>query len=347
MINHWFQNRCLAPNQVSQERGQKHQLSLTKPAGSLGLLETIAVSFCAWQNTNSPRCENIQICIFAGDHGVCAQGVSAFPQQVTAQMIDNFIAGGAAISVLAKKLGADFSVVNMGVVSPIADAPALVNSPLMSGTNDLTLEAAMSDKTVLDALELGQQQSAANIDLFIGGDMGIANTTSASAIYSAVLDLSPEITAGPGTGVDEQGIRRKQQVIAAALRRHKQHIDTPIKVLQRLGGLEIAGLTGAYIASAQQGVPILVDGFIATAAALIACRINPSCRDWMLFAHRSAEPAHQHALRALNAEPLLDIGMRLGEGSGAATAVPLIQTALQLHNMMASFDNAGISEAQE
>ncbi len=348
--DHWFQQPCAEPKQLSREQAQAHQLDLTKPAGSLGMLEDIAVLFCAWQGTNRPRCETIQICVFAGDHGVCAQGVSAFPQEVTAQMIHNFVAGGAAISVIAHQLGADFSVINMGITSQLDDAPSLVNTPLVPGTQDFTIEPAMSEKTMLDALELGRKQVTnrnTSADLFIGGDMGIGNTTSASAIYSALLDLSPEITVGPGTGVNQQGILTKQSVITKALQLHQQELKTPFGVLQRLGGLEIAGLVGAYIACAQQGVPILIDGFIATSAALIACRMNPACRDWMLFGHRSAEPAHEQALIALNAKPILDIGMRLGEGSGAAAAVSLIQTSLQLHNNMATFSNAGVSESEQ
>jgi len=333
MTDHWFQQTCPAPDQTSY--------------GSLGMLEEIAVSFSAWQATDRPSCDDIQICVFAADHGVCAQGVSAFPQKVTAQMILNFVAGGAAISVLAKQLGAEFSVVNMGISSDIEDAPSLINSPLMQGTKDFTIEPAMSDTTVLHALELGRQQVIScnkKTQLFIGGDMGIGNTTSASAIYSALLELPPEQTVGPGTGVDQQGITKKQDVVASALRLHSDKIGTPLSVLQHLGGLEIAGLTGAYIASAQRGQPILVDGFIASSAALLACKINQNCRDWMMFAHRSAEPGHQQVLAALKATPLLDIGMHLGEGSGAAAAVSLVQTALRLHNNMATFDGAGVSE---
>lgn len=342
---HWFETSCKTIQAKHIDAAKAHQNILTKPTGSLGLLEDIAVSFSAWQETNSPRLEIIQITVFAGDHGVCAQGVSAFPQEVTAQMIFNFCAGGAAISVLAHNMGAQFNVVNMGIKSPIDDAPNLVNIPLMRGTNDFTLEAAMSEKTLFDALELGKQQVNPKASLFIGGDMGIGNTTAASAIYSLLLKLPAESTVGPGTGVDKDGLAIKRKCLYRAFNLHAENLETPLGILQHIGGLEIAGLVGAYIACAQYGIPILVDGFITTAAALLAVAINPQCRDWMLFAHKSAEPAHKHALESLKATPILDLGMRLGEGSGAGVAVSLIKSSLALHSNMATFADAGVSES--
>lgn len=258
-------------------------------------------------------------------------------------MIQNFIHGGAAISVLARRASADFAVVNAGTVEALDDAPQLQNAQLANGTADFTEQAAMSADLLSAALELGRQQITA-ADLFIGGEMGIGNTTAASAIYCALLELSPELAVGPGTGVDEEGLDRKCQVIYRALDFHANKLSNAVDVLQRLGGLEIAGLVGAYIACAQIGVPVLVDGFISTAAALLADEINPGVRDWLLFAHQSAEPAHQHALEHLQAQALLNLGMRLGEGSGAGVAVPLIQTALALHSEMATFADAGVSE---
>ena len=340
----WYQQPCQAINKQSIDEALSHQTILTKPAGSLGQLEDIAVAYCGWQETNQPSCENIQISVFAGDHGVCQQGVSAFPQEVTAQMILNFISGGAAISVLSKSLNADLSIINMGVKTRIGDASNLENINLMPGTNDFTVSAAMSEAVMQQALSAGQDQVKQDTQLFIGGDMGIGNTTSASAIYSLLLDIPPETTVGPGTGVNEQGIKIKQQVIHRAIDLHKAHTRSPLDILQRVGGLEIAGLVGAYIACAQRGVPILIDGFITTAAALLATHINPASRDWMLFAHNSAEPAHSHALEFMGAKPMLDIGMRLGEGSGAGVAATIVRSALQLHCEMATFANAGVSE---
>jgi nicotinate-nucleotide--dimethylbenzimidazole phosphoribosyltransferase len=215
----------------------------------------------------------------------------------------------------------------------------------MSGTKDFTQDSAMSRETLIAALNAGRQHVDTKADMFIGGDMGIGNTSSASAIYSVLLKQAPEITVGPGTGVDKQGLARKRKALYQALNRHGELMQSPLDVLERVGGLEIAGLVGAYIACAQAGVPILIDGFITTAAALLACKINPSTRDWMMFSHKSAEPAHQLALESLKASPLLDLKMRLGEGSGAAVAAPIIISALALHSNMATFGSAGVSES--
>jgi len=345
MIKQWFLMPAKAISQADIDAARAQQLQLTKPPGSLGQLEDIAVLFCAWQQSAKPKCDDIQIAVFAADHGVCAQGVSAFPQEVTAQMVHNFTNGGAAISVLAKQIGAKFRVINLGLTSAIEDTPGLLNSPLMPGTDDFTQASAMSYDTLQSALIIGRDSVLPDADLFIGGDMGIGNTTAASAIYSVLLKQSPETTVGPGTGVDKDGMSLKRKALYSAFNLHGEHLDEPIDILQRIGGLEIAGLVGAYISCAQSGVPILVDGFITTAAALLAVRINPSTREWMIFAHKSTEPAHALALKSLNATPLLDLGMRLGEGSGSAVAVPLITNALKLHNYMATFDSAGVSES--
>lgn len=346
MTTPWYQQVCKKVNHETVELALKHQSGLTKPCGSLGQLEDIAVAFCGWQNRIQPSCNNIQISVFAADHGICQRGVSAFPQEVTAQMIDNFLSGGAAISVLAKNLNAELTVINMGLKTPIQDAPNLINIDLMPGTNDFTVAAAMTESKLQQALAVGKQQVKNNTDLFIGGDMGIGNTTAASAIFSLLLNLAPEITVGPGTGIDAAGMKIKQTVVKQAIELHKSKINSPMDILQRVGGLEIAGLVGAYIASAQQAVPILIDGFITTAAALLAIHINPATRDWMLFAHNSAEPAHNLALQSIQAKPILNLGMRLGEASGAGIAASVIISALNLHNQMASFSSAGVSEKQ-
>lgn len=345
MTDQWFLQACPSVNQKQIDKAREHQHQLTKPPGSLGLLEDVAIAFCGFQDTLTPRLDKIKISIFAGDHGVCQHGVSAFPQEVTAQMVHNFVAGGAAICVLARELNADFQVVNTGICQPIGDAKNLVNKPVGLGTQDFSVAPAMSLTQMLEAMSLGKEQiDESASDLFIGGDMGIGNTTSASAIYSVLLDLAPELTVGPGTGIDQDGIKTKQKALYQALNTHADHITTDLDTLQRVGGFEIAALVGAYIASAQAGTPILVDGFISTASALLASRINPSAREWMLFAHRSAEPAHQQALDSMRATPLLDIGLRLGEGSGAAVAVSLIKSALALHTEMATFASAGVSD---
>ena len=338
-----FRQPAQAVDQYAREQAIQHQCRLTKPPGSLGRLEQLATDFAAWQGCAHPQLAHIDVVVFAGDHGICIHEVSAFPQVVTTQMVANFVAGGAAISVLSTLLKANFNVVNAGVASPLPDCDGLVNRPIGQGTADFTERPAMTHQELEAALLLGREQlEHSHAQLFIGGDMGIGNTTSASALYSALLSLGAEESCGPGTGVDAMGIARKHAVINKALLLHQASLCDPFEVLRCLGGYEIAALVGAYIRCAQRGIPILVDGFISTAAALVAEKINPSIRPWLLFAHQSAEPAHRRALDYFKAQPLLNLGMRLGEGSGAAIAVSLIQSALALHNTMATFDQAGV-----
>jgi nicotinate-nucleotide--dimethylbenzimidazole phosphoribosyltransferase len=344
----WIKETAKKINHDSIVAAKQHQSILTKPMGSLGRLEQLAEQFAGWQGVTHPRLEKINVVVFAGDHGVCQQQVSAFPQAVTTQMMMNFLNGGAAISVLAQAIGADFTVCNLGTVSPLPeeflDHPRLIQKNITAGTADFSQGAAMSNEELIAALNSGRDMvETIDTDLFIGGEMGIGNTTSASAIYSALLAMSPKQVVGAGTGVDEAGMERKQQVISTALALHQSQLNDPYQVLRCLGGLEIAALVGSYIRCAQKGIPVLVDGFICTAAALLACRLNPSVQRWLLYSHQSAEAAHGIALHALAAEPLLQLGLRLGEGSGAAVAVPIIQAALNLHNQMATFTQAGVS----
>ena len=351
MKSSWYTEPCLAPDSESRRQAEKHQNTLTKPPKSLGELENIALDFAAWQGNHIPSCEGILVRIFAGDHGICKHSVSAFPQSVTAQMLSNFLSGGAAISVLAKRLDADFGAVNLGTCEPLPDMDGLVNAQLMEGTNDFSQTNAMSDDTMMACMNLGAQQinqaveAKQQLSLFIGGDMGIGNTSSASTIYSLALGSPARDTVGPGTGLDSQAVQQKISIVDQAIRLHQEAAKGPLEILARVGGLEIAALCGAYIRSAQQQIPILVDGFITTAAALLAAKLNPSVREWMMFAHVSAEPAHALALEHLNASPLLNLGMRLGEGSGAAIACPLIMEALALHREMATFESAGVSQS--
>jgi len=355
MMKEWYLSPAKEIDAQALADAQTRQAQLTKPQGSLGELEELAVKFAGWQGRTTPSCKNILIRVFAGDHGVCKErfdedgvplaNVSAFPQSVTAQMIHNFINGGAAINVLAKQLNADFAVVNMGTAEPIQlSAPHLITHQLMNGTNDFTQEPAMSIEVLQRALQAGYDEVAGkNFDLFIGGEMGIGNTTSASALYSLLMKVGPEATVGAGTGVDKDGVAMKRKMIYQAINRHGELLETPLSMLQHVGGLEIAALVGAIIGAAQNGTPILVDGFICTAAALLAVKLNPSVRQWLLFSHKSAEKAHAKALTELETRPLLDLNMRLGEGSGSAVAVSIIQSALALHAQMATFEEASIS----
>ncbi|HBD24255.1 MAG TPA: nicotinate-nucleotide--dimethylbenzimidazole phosphoribosyltransferase, partial [Oceanospirillaceae bacterium] len=282
------------------------------------------------------------------DHGVTEEGVSAFPQFVTGEMIKNFSAGGAAISVLAQQQGAEFEVVNVGTVVDLPALKHVVDATVMKGTANFAHQAAMSPAQLAAALKVGKEaaerahQKGATV--FIGGDMGIGNTSAATALSAWVLDDDANNHVGPGTGLDAAGVSHKGQVIAAALAKHKAAMTSPLAALQYVGGLEIAALVGAYVRSAQLGMAILVDGFITTSAALIAAQIQPQITSWMFFSHASAEPGHQAMVKALGAKPILDLGMRLGEGSGAGVALSILKSACATHNHMATFAEAAVSE---
>ncbi|WP_236555909.1 nicotinate-nucleotide--dimethylbenzimidazole phosphoribosyltransferase [Alcanivorax sp. S71-1-4] len=333
-------------NTAMAARARARQAMLTKPPGSLGRLERLAITLSAQQHREQPDVDAVRIVIFAGDHGVCAENISAFPQVVTAQMVANFAAGGAAISVLARHLGADLEVINTGTVTAQPRLPGVLDERLGAGTANIVQAPAMTQAQCDAALDIGVRAAAraaqAGIGLFVGGEMGIGNTTSATAVASALLGSDPAALTGPGTGLAPAGVAHKVDVIRRALQRHGQDTD-PLHVLTSLGGFEINALTGALLGCAQHRIPVLVDGFIVSVAALAACRLQPALRDWLHFAHRSSEPGHSAVLGALDADPLLELDMRLGEGSGAAVAVPLLQAACRLHNQMASFDSAGVS----
>lgn len=343
----WLGIPAAVPDAGARRAAEMRQAQLTKPPGALGRLETTAIQLAALQGTPQPCLERVHITVFAADHGVAAEGVSAFPQSVTAEMVRNFARGGAAISVAARTLGASLDVINLGTVHDPGPLAGVQDCRLGPGTADFTREPAMTEHQLARALGCGRQAveraRLAGAQLFIGGEMGIGNTTAAAALACALLDTPAERLAGPGTGLDTAGVRRKALVIQRALARHDGHLHTPLEVLHRLGGFEIAALTGACIACGHIGVPVLVDGFIGSVAALAAARLCPGAAAWFLFSHTSAEPGHGAVLEALEARPLLDLGMRLGEGSGAAVAVPLLRMACALHNEMATFAEAGIS----
>lgn len=347
----WYTEPCASIDAAAETEARRRQAQLTKPAGALGELELLAIRLAGLQARVLPTVDRVHISIFAADHGVAAENVSAFPQAVTAQMIDNFARGGAAISVAARALGATLEVVDLGTVATSRPAPQVHRAVIAAGTANLACEAAMSDAQLERALAAGhaaaQRAQAASAELFIGGEMGIANTTSASALACQLLGATPMALAGPGTGIDVQGLARKIAVIERALALHGAHCRAPRETLRRLGGFEIAALTGALIRCAQLRMPVLVDGFIVSVAALVATRLNPGVRPWLLFAHRSAEPGHARVLDALGARGLLDLGMRLGEGSGAAVAVPLLRMACVLHADMATFAEAGVATGAE
>jgi nicotinate-nucleotide--dimethylbenzimidazole phosphoribosyltransferase len=335
-------------NEAARAAALARQAQLTKPPGSLGRLETLAVALAAMQGRALPRIERPWIGIFAADHGVAAEGVSAFPQSVTQQMLANFVGGGAAISVLAREAGATLEVIDVGTLAP-SPAAGVIQAQVGCGTANFCRQPAMSAAQAHAALDAGaaacMRAQAGGADLFIGGEMGIANTTTAAALACALLGLPGAALAGAGTGVDAAGVARKAAIIDRALALHGLAAapSDPLHALRAVGGFEIGALAGAYLAAAQAGVPVLVDGFICSAAALLAVRLNPGARDWMLFAHASAESGHAALLRSLDAQPLLALDMRLGEASGAAAAIPLLRLACALHAGMATFAEAGVA----
>ncbi len=345
----WLYEPVAQVDTNARAAAEARQAQLTKPPGSLGRLEQLAVDFAGWQGRSVPAIDRIGLAVFAADHGVAAQGVSAFPQSVTAQMVANFAAGGAAVAVLARRAGANMTVVNLGTVSATAHVPGVVNHDLAPGTADFTEAPAMSQATLAKALAVGAHHVTPNLSLFVGGEMGIANTTSAAAVYAALAGREAATVVGRGTGVNDAGLAAKQTAVHRGLTQHapawagQDQANATQTILRCLGGLEIAALTGAYIAAAQRSVPVVVDGFIASVAALAAARINPGVADWLVYGHRSAEAGHAQVLADLNAQPLLDLGMRLGEGSGAMMAVPVIQNALVLHAGMATFAEGGLA----
>lgn len=348
MSSDWLNDQVKVLDKAAMEKAMERQQQLTKPPGSLGRLEDLAIRLGGMQGSDSPGVERIAITVFAADHGVAASGVSAFPQEVTVQMLANFSAGGAAISVLARQLGATLEVVDVGTAIEPNELAGVISHRAGSGTANLHHQDAMTSDQLGIALAAGktavQRAVDAKADIFIGGDMGIANTTSAAAIACVLLQAEPRLLAGPGTGLDEKGVLHKANVLSEALSRYQGLEKNPLETLRCLGGFEIAALAGAYLSCAQLGVPALVDGYITTAAALVAIKYHPGVRDWLIFSHRSAEPGHKAMLHFLEADPLLDLGMRLGEGSGAATAVSLLKLACDLHNGMATFADAGVSE---
>jgi len=304
------------------------QAELTKPDGSLGRLEDIATFMAGWQDTPRPKLDRVQAIVFAGNHGVAARGVSAFPVEVTAQMVANFAAGGAAINVLARASGAELSVVPLDLEHP---------------TGDITQEPAMDGQECLDALNTGAATVSANTQLLLVGEMGIGNTTPAAALCAASFGGDGARWCGRGTGVDDAGLSRKVTAVNAALALHGSSCADPFATLRRLGGREIAALAGAILAARLMRIPVLLDGFITCAAIAPLVAENTAFTQHCIAAHCSAEGGHAMLLDRFGLEPLLRLGLRLGEGSGAALALPLIRAALATHNEMATFTEAAVA----
>lgn len=317
------------PDAEARDAAARRQGQLTKPPGSLGRLEDIAVFMAGWQGRERPRIARGRVVIFAGNHGVVARGVSAFPAEVTVQMVANFEAGGAAINALAAAAGLDLSVVPLDLDRPTAD---------------FTTAPAMSEAECLAALSAGAA-AVGDADLLVLGEMGIGNTTPAAALAAASFGGDPALWVGPGTGIDAQGLSRKAAVVAEGLALHAEHLSSAFEILRRLGGREIAAMAGAVLAARMKGVPVVLDGFIGTAAIAPLALVNPGITAHCLAGHCSAEPGHARLLQRLELAPILSLNMRLGEASGAAVAVQVIRAALAAHDGMATFAEAGVASA--
>jgi nicotinate-nucleotide--dimethylbenzimidazole phosphoribosyltransferase len=332
------------------KKAQDRWDNLIKPQGSLGCLETIVSRICAITRTSMPEVKSKRLLVFAADHGIVAEGVSAYPQDVTTQMVRGFLTGKAAISVLARKEKIDLKIIDMGIVASISHNN-LITVHINNGTRNFLKEAAMTSEEMCQALQAGihfaEQAKTDGVQLLAGGDMGIGNTAAASAIYSALFEIDPEFVTGKGTGLDESGRRHKSEIIRSALNKWNVSATKPLDVLQYFGGFEIAALTGFYLGAASKKIPVVIDGFICTAAAAIAIALAPASREYLFFAHASAEIGYANVLQQLNVEPILNLGMRLGEGTGAALAMAIIDSAVNLFVEMPTFEQAEVSRKKE
>ncbi len=332
------------------EVAQKRLDNLTKPLGSLGRLEELAKQICAITGKENPSLRNKVIFTLAADHGVTAEGVSAYPKEVTAQMVYNFLRGGAGINVLARHVGARVIVVDMGVAEDLKPHSDLMIKKINYGTKNMAKGPAMTKEEALESISAGaqifEQEFASGLDIIGTGDMGIGNTTAASALTAVFTKKPVEEITGRGTGLDDEGLRKKIKVIKMALSLNKPDSIDPIDVLSKVGGFEIGGLAGIILKAASKKIPIVIDGFISGAAALLAFHIEPKVRDYMIAAHCSVERGHKIILEHLGLEPLLDLKLRLGEGTGAALGIGLADAAIKILTQMATFKSAQVSERE-
>ena len=335
-------------NPPLSERIQRKLDDLTKPRGSLGRLEHLVAHYGLATGQSEWQMPRKGLFVFCADHGVTAEGVSAYPSEVTYQMVRNFVAGGAAISVLCRQYGIDPVIVDMGVAHDFEEGLAVINRKVGLGTKNLAREPAMTAAQAVRSIEIGIRLSqAANqlgYRLLAIGEMGIGNTTAASAVVAAIAQCDSSTVTGSGAGINEQQRQHKVAVIQRALELHKPTATDPLDVLRTVGGFEIGGMAGFLLGAAAARIPVCIDGLIATAGALLAARLSPEVRGYLIFGHRSVEPGHQIALDLLGGRPLLDLEMRLGEGTGAALAMGVVEAALRLYREMATFSSAGVSD---
>jgi len=346
----------IRPIDPAHERRARQRLdSLTKPLGSLGQLEDVATQYAAWREQDVPKVAHKAVYVFAGDHGITDEGVSAYPREVTPQMVFNFLNGGAAINVLARHVGSDIVVVDVGVDHDFDGAPGLVHRKIRRATRNFYREAAMTEEELNAALQVGidlaNEASERGRTLIALGEMGIGNTSAATAITAALTGKPVAELTGRGTGLDQQRCARKSAIIDHALRLHFGDWTTtkaePFQVLRCVGGYEIAAICGAVLGATARRIAVVVDGFICTAGAAVACAIAPNARYGIIAGHLSQEPGHRVLLETMGVKPVLQLDMRLGEGTGAVLTFPVIEAALRLYNEMATFGSAGVSEATE
>jgi len=337
-------------DEAAMRSARARQDTLTKPRGSLGKLEELSIQLAGMKADPLPSMERKAVIVMAADHGVAREGVSAYPSDVTAQMVLNFLRGGAAINVLARQAGARVTIVDIGVAAEFEPLPGLVRRKVMYGTRSLAQGPAMTREEAEQAIQVGmdvlKEEAARGLDLVATGDMGIGNTTPSSAIVAVMTGLPVAQVVGRGTGIDDQGLARKLSVIEQALAVNQPDADDAMDVLHKVGGLEIAGLAGVMIAAAHQRIPIVVDGFISTAAAMIAVGLAPGVRDYLIAAHQSVESGHRAMLKYLKLMPLLDLNLRLGEGTGAVLGFHLLEASTRILREMATFDEAGVRDKE-
>ena len=335
---------------VAREAARRRQNSLTKPHGSLGRLEELSIQIAGIRGEATPKLEHKAIITMAADHGVVAEGVTLYPQEVTRQMVFNFLKGGAAINVLANQIGARVIVVDMGVIGGFEPLPGLLCKMMDFGTKNMAQEPAMTHQQAVDTIEAGidifEGEMKKGLDIIGTGDMGLGNTTASSAISAAISGKSVREVTGRGTGIDDKQLAHKVEVIERALSVNKPDPKDPIDVLAKVGGFEIGGLAGVILAGAAHRVPVVIDGFISGAAALIATGLSPQVKDYLIAAHVSSETGHKPLLDFLGLKPLLDLNMRLGEGTGAALGIFLAEASVRILGQMATFAEAGVSEAE-
>ena len=336
---------------TSMAKARERQDMLTKPTGSLGRLEQLSIQIAGIQGKPVPQIQQKAVIVMAADHGVVARGTSAYPQEVTAQMVSNFLHGGAGINVIGRQVGARVIIVDMGIAVKLEAAPRLISRRIAAGTQDMSKGPAMTVAQAKRALETGIEIVTAEVkkglDIVATGDMGIGNTTASSAICAIMIGKTVTEVTGRGTGLDDKQLQHKIRIINEAIAFNKPDSSQPLEVLAKVGGFEIGGLAGVILGAAAHRVPVIIDGFISGAAALIAAGLCPQSKDYMIAGHCSVEPGHKLLLQYLSLRPLLDLDMRLGEGTGAALAMSLAETSVRILNEMATFAEAGVTDKGE